>query len=139
VKRLIGGGGVRISTLSVYTGKTVLATVDFGDAYGDKGLYIDDLFMSYGSFLEFDLSKSATCYVFTRYDYSSIINQIGFFDPKLGIRYGAIVQNWGNGTYCITMNEYEKWHPPMVPEPTTYGAGVMAAAVMAVRLRRRGI
>jgi len=131
---------VRIPNLSVDTGKSVLATIYFGNAYSQQAVYIDSLAIGYDSFLEFDitaLGNAAGAYIFTRSDYSFIIDQIGFYDPFLGGRYGAVSTYWGNGVYCIAMNEFKKWSPPMVPEPTTYGAGLMGLGVAVACYRSR--
>jgi len=141
---LSGDTGVRIPNLSVNTGGSILANVYFSEyAYVQQALYIDSLFIDSSSFLQFDIGwnlSSAGVYIFTRDDYSHIINRIGFFDPKTGARYKAISKYWGDDTYCISMNEYESWQPPMVPEPSTYGAGLMgmglAVACCRSRLRR---
>jgi len=130
---------VRISRLSVNTGSSVLGKIYFSDqAHVQQALYIDNLFLDSDSFLEFDIGHNLSVegvYVFTRHDYSYILNRVGFFDPKDGIRYKAVSRYWSDGTYCISLNPYENWHPPMVPEPTTYGAGLMGMGLVAVGYR----
>jgi|GEM_PF-998342 len=141
-RRLTDGGvAARISTLSVETGKSVLGTISVGPTHLDRGLYIDDLYISYDSYLEFDISEAPVAYIFTKYDYSSIVHRIGFWAPRYGGRRSAKVTYWGNGVYCIGIDKYREWTPPMVPEPTTYGVGLMGLGVAVAcchpRLRRR--
>jgi len=132
---------VRIRNLNVSTGKYVLATVYFGKPHADQGLYIDNIWVSYTSFLEFDTSGVSSyigAYVFTRVDYGSIIGRIGFYDKELGRR-AAKSQYWGYGWYRISVDKYREWNPPMVPEPSAYGAALLGLGLGAVVLNRRRV
>jgi len=143
--RLTNDVGVKFESLYVDTGPSVLATVSFGETGTDQGLYLDELYLSTSSYLEFDLSRATIpshCYVFVPTDYSHMLNRIGFRDPD-GSRYSAkiVYESWGG--YRITPNEFREWYPPMVPEPSAYGAGLMGLGVAVAcyrshfRLRRR--
>jgi len=115
-----------------------LATVYFGEPHADQGLYIDNLTVSPTSFLEFNLGSVpyTGAYVFTRVDYSSILYRIGFFDRTLGRR-AAKSQYWGQGWYRISVDKPREWNPPMVPEPSAYGAALLGVGLGAICLKRR--
>jgi len=136
--RLTNDVAVRIPTLRVDTGSSELAVVSFGESqHGDQGLYIDNLIISFSSYLEFDVSKAtlpSNSYVFTRADFSSITHRIGFLFPD-GRRWTAKSSYWGEGWYRISVDKQKQWHPPMVPEPTTYGAGLMGMGLAVVGYR----
>jgi len=136
--RLTNDVAVRIPNLRVDTGGAVLATVYFGEAHADQGLYIDNLTVSPTSFLEFNLGSVPYTggFVFTRVDYSSILYRIGFFDKTLGRR-AAKSQYWGEGWYRISVDKPREWNPPMVPEPSAYGAALSGVGLGVVCLKRR--
>jgi len=130
---------VRITELRVNTRSDALATIRFHNARVDQLLYIDNIWMSSDSFLEFDASSFysfAQAYVLTRIDDSSIIDRIGFYHKALGRR-GAKFEYWGDSWFRISMDETKEWNPPMVPEPSTYGAifGALGGLLVAVRKR----
>jgi len=132
------GTAVGIKTLRVNTGRSTLATISFPYYELDaEGLYIDDIFVSSDSFLEFDVTAAEhpeACYVFTRFDYRDIAHRIGFRFPKIGGRRGAKSVYIGNGVYQLQLDRAVEWSPPMVPEPATYGAGLMAVCLLVSRL-----
>jgi len=132
----------RTPSLEVYTGRDVLATVSFGRGQsGEQWFYIDNLWVSPDSFLEFDIREmgySGGAFVMTRYDYSSIMHRIGFLDSELGRR-GARSEHWHAGWYRIYVDKVREWTPPMVPEPSTYGAVLLGLGLGVVVLKRRRV
>jgi len=134
-------GGVRTYNLDVNVGRNVLVTVYFGNSIAGQELYIDNLRIGGDSFLEFDSSRAALNignYVYTRTYPKLIIDQIGFYDIKLGRR-AAKSEYMEDGWYRISMDETREWNPPPVPEPSAYGAALLGLGLGAVVLNRRRV
>jgi len=127
-------------TLNVSTGGSVLASLCFVSDFFVQGTYIDRINISSSSFLEFDLSEAVAAmdfFISVRIESPSVANQIGFFHPQIGVRRAAKVTDAGGGWYILSIDEHKEWHPPMVPEPTTYGAGLMGLGVAVACYRSR--
>jgi len=69
---------------------------------------------------------------------------VDFFGGELrGLQVKGVAALRGAGVYCISADKYKEWQPPMVPEPSTYGAGLMGMGLAVTgyrfRFRRRPI
>jgi len=118
-----------------------LATVYFSSGVREQVLYIDSMWVSSDSFLEFDtrgVGSPVGAYVYTGVDPRYFIDRIGFYDKAL-VRYGANFKYRENGLYQIYMDKARDWNPPMVPEPSAYGAALLGMGLGAVVLNRRRV
>ncbi|WP_231863577.1 PEP-CTERM sorting domain-containing protein, partial [Cephaloticoccus capnophilus] len=132
-----------IPSISVSTGRDVLATIYFGEVYRRAFVYSYNITVADDSFLEFDISgvsDYSSAYIFTTINPIHDINRIGFYHKDWGRR-RAFFRDWhGDGSwYRIAMDKDREWNPPPVPEPSAYGAVLSGLGLGAVVLNRRRV